>query len=502
MNKNITSVLIANRGEIAVRIIRACRELGIRPVAVYSDADRSSPHVLLSDEAYHIGLSPSSKSYLDQQKIVDLALKVGVDAIHPGYGFLSENAAFARRVAESGLIFIGPPATSIETMGNKTTARKIMEKAGVPIVPGTVEPLKSVSDAEQKARTIGYPVLLKAAGGGGGKGMRVVEEEKDLPGAFKGAQNEARSAFDDDRVYIEKFIRSPKHIEIQVLADEHGNYIHLGERECSIQRRHQKIIEEAPSLAIDGRIRHEMGEAAIKAAKACGYVNAGTIEFLLDEKKNFYFLEMNTRVQVEHPVTELITGIDIVKEQIRIASGRPLSFKQEDVRVNGHAIECRIYAEDPLNNFLPSIGKVTRLQAPSGPGIREDRGIQQGNEISVFYDPMVSKLLAWGRTRDEALHRMDRALNEYLVQGIITNIPACIHIIRHPLFVDGTYTTGFMAHNFNPEELRKPVEDELIAVAISVATLQHRQKNQPILSPTQPTSQSRWKYQERKNDIV
>jgi acetyl-CoA carboxylase, biotin carboxylase subunit len=502
VNRTISSILIANRGEIAVRIIRACRELGIRPIAVYSDADRSSPHVLLSDEAYHIGPSPSSQSYLDQQKLIDIALKIGVDAIHPGYGFLSENAGFAGRVTEHGLIFIGPPAASIEKMGSKTTARKIMEKAGVPIVPGSVESLINAAEIKREAQAIGYPVLLKAAGGGGGKGMRVVEDEIELPGAFKAAQNEARSAFNDDRVYIEKFIRSPKHIEIQILGDEYGNYVHLGERECSIQRRHQKIIEEAPSIAIDEKIRNKMGEAAIKAAKACDYVNAGTIEFLLDEENNFYFLEMNTRIQVEHPVTELITGVDIVKEQIRIASGRPLSFHQDDVRVNGHAIECRIYAEDPLNNFLPSIGKIKRLQSPSGPGIREDRGIQQGNEITVFYDPMVSKLLAWGRTREEALQRMDRALNEYLVQGIITNIPACIHIIRHPLFLNGTYTTGFMTQDFNPEDLRKPVEDELLAVAISAATLQHRKKSQTILSLKQPDSRSRWKYQERKNDII
>jgi len=500
MSRTINSILIANRGEIAVRIVRACREMGIRPVVVFSDADRTAPHVLLSSEAHHIGPAPSTQSYLDQDKIIETAKISQVDAIHPGYGFLSENASFARRVTDSGFIFIGPPASSIEAMGDKTAARKIMEKAGVPIVPGTVEPLASISDAHQIAADIGYPILLKAAGGGGGKGMRVVEHDNDLQSAFKAAQNEARSAFGDDRIYIEKYILSPKHIEIQVLGDDHGNYIHLGERECSIQRRHQKIIEEAPSLAIDKRTREDMGSAAVKAAKACNYVNAGTIEFLFDENKDFYFLEMNTRVQVEHPVTELITGIDIVKEQIAIASGKPLSVKQDDIRVNGHAIECRIYAEDPLNNFLPSIGTVKRLQAPSGPGIREDRGIQQGNEITVHYDPMVSKLLAWGRTRDEALRRMDRALNEYLIQGVITNIPACINVIRHPAFIDGTYTTHFMSSVFNPDELRKPTDNELIAVAIAAATMLHQQKNRPILKSTSPNSQSKWKYQDRIND--
>jgi len=498
MNQPIKSILIANRGEIAVRIIRACRELNIRTVAVFSDIDRTAPHVLLANEAYHIGPPQSSQSYLDQEKIISVAQKSKVDAIHPGYGFLSENATFAQKVFDAGIQFIGPPASAIKKMGDKTAARKIMEKAGVPIVPGSVEPLTSIDEARALAGKIGYPVLLKAAGGGGGKGMRVVEEEETLQSAFKSAQNEARSAFGDDRVYIEKFVRAPKHIEIQVLADVHGNYLHLGERECSIQRRHQKIIEEAPSLAIDQSIRKAMGRDAIKAAQACNYVNAGTIEFLLDADKNYYFLEMNTRVQVEHPVTELVTGIDIVKEQIAIASGAPLSFKQSDVRFNGHAIECRIYAEDPLNNFLPSIGTVKRLQAPSGPGIREDRGIQQGNEISVYYDPMISKLLAWGKTRQDALNRMDRALNEYLIQGVVTNIPACIHIIRNQKFIDGSYTTYFMNEDFNPEELRTPDDNEQTAIAIATTIMTHNQKKQPVVDSTDEQNRNRWKYQKRK----
>ncbi len=500
MKQEITSLLIANRGEIAVRIIRACQELGIRSVVVFSDIDRTSPHVLYADEAYHIGPAPSAQSYLVGDKLIEIAKKANVEAIHPGYGFLSENPTFARKVIEAGLIFIGPPASAIEKMGDKTTARKIMEEAGVPIVPGTVKPLASVSEAHKISEEIGFPVLVKAAGGGGGKGMRIVESSQDLQGAFKSAQNEARSAFDDDRIYIEKFVQSPKHIEIQVLADSHGTYVHLGERECSIQRRHQKIIEEAPSLAIDDTIRDGMGKAAVKAAQACNYVNAGTIEFLFDGEKNFYFLEMNTRVQVEHPVTELITGIDIVKEQIAIASGKPLSFSQNDIQRNGHAIEGRIYAEDPLNNFLPSIGTVERLQGPSGPGIREDRGIQQGNEISVHYDPMVSKLLAWGRTREEALRRMDRALHEYLIQGVITNIPACIHILRHPRFIDGSYTTHFMSEHFDPEVLRTPNNDKQTAVAIAAATMVHRQKKQPIVTASQPGQINKWKYQERTRD--
>ncbi len=500
MNKEITSILIANRGEIAVRIIRACHETGIRSVVVFSDVDRTAPHVLFADEAYHIGPAPSSQSYLVQDKLIEVAKKANVDAIHPGYGFLSENPSFARKVVEAGLIFIGPPASAIEKMGDKTTARKIMKQAGVPIVPGTVQPLTSVSDAHTSAGDIGFPLLIKAAGGGGGKGMRVVESENDLQGAFKAAQNEARSAFGDDRIYIEKFVRAPKHIEIQILADSHGNYVHLGERECSIQRRHQKIIEEAPSLAIDETIRNKMGEAAIKAAQACSYINAGTIEFLFDADRNFYFLEMNTRVQVEHPVTELITGIDIVKEQFAIASGKQLSFSQSDIQRNGHAIECRIYAEDPLNNFLPSIGTVERLQGPSGPGIREDRGIQQGNEISVYYDPMVSKLLAWGRTREEAIKRMERALHEYLIQGVITNIPACINVLRHPLFRDGSYTTHFMDSHFDPEELRKPENDEQTAVAIAAATMLHRQKKQPVVHKSKPENNNQWKYQQRQRE--
>jgi acetyl-CoA carboxylase, biotin carboxylase subunit len=500
MIRSIKSILIANRGEIALRIIRACRELGILPIAVFSDADRFSPHVLHSDHAYHIGPSPSAESYLRQDKIIEIARKSGVEAIHPGYGFLSENADFAQRVVDEGFIFIGPSASSIKAMGDKTAARDIMKKAGVPIVPGTVKPLMSIPEAYRISEEIGYPILLKAAGGGGGKGMRVVGKEIELQPAFKSAQNEARSAFGDDRIYIEKYISSPKHIEIQIFGDSHGNYVHLGERECSIQRRHQKIIEEAPSPAIDESIRTAMGNAAIRAARACSYVNAGTIEFLLDENRNFYFLEMNTRVQVEHPVTELITGIDIVKEQISVSSGEMLSFKQDHIRAHGHAVECRIYAEDPLNNFLPSVGKVQRLQSPSGPGIREDRGIQQGNEITVHYDPMISKLLAWGRSRDEALQRMDRALHEYLIQGVVTNIPACIHIIRHPSFKAGLYTTDFMNSEFDPNALHTPADNEHIAVAIAAAITLHEQKKKTRVLPIETNSKSRWKFQERTHD--
>jgi acetyl-CoA carboxylase, biotin carboxylase subunit len=497
MGKQIQSILIANRGEIAVRILRACRELGIRSVSVYSDVDRTSPHVLLADESYHIGPPPSTQSYLNYDTIISVAEKAGVDAIHPGYGFLSENPAFARAIERAGIIFIGPPAAAIEAMGDKTAARTLMEKAGVPIVPGTVTPLTSGEEADRVAEGIGFPVILKAAGGGGGKGMRIVENPADLQKSFKAARNEARSAFGDDRIYLEKYLRDPKHIEIQIFADDHGSFIHLGERECSIQRRHQKIIEESPSSAITDTIRRKMGQAAVNAAKICGYRGAGTVEFLLDADKNFYFLEMNTRVQVEHPVTELVTGVDIVKEQIMIASGEPLSIGQEEVFLRGHAIECRIYAEDPLNNFLPSVGTVRRLQAPSGPGIREDRGIEEGNEVTTYYDPLLSKLLAWGRTRHEALARMERALGEYVLQGIVTNIPACIQIIRHPIFIDGSYTTHFMAEHYATESVRAVGEGEQIAIAAALAHLLESKKKKVFVTQTPAGSGNTWKNQNR-----
>ncbi len=437
-------ILIANRGEIAVRVIRACREMGIAAVAVYSDVDRAALHVRKADEAYHIGPPPAAESYLNIGKILDAAKKSGADAIHPGYGFLSENAKFARACADAGVKFIGPTAASMEMMGSKTRARQEMEKAGVPFVPGTSRGLESPEEAERVAKKIGYPVMLKAAAGGGGKGMRLVHVPEDLRSALEGAQSEAQRSFGDGEVYIEKAIVNPRHIEMQVLADEHGNTVYLGERECSIQRRHQKVLEEAPSPLVDPDMRRRMGEVAVKVAQAAGYTNAGTVEFLVDQQKNFYFLEMNTRLQVEHPVTELITGLDLVHLQIRIAAGEKLPFSQEDVRIRGHAIECRIYAEDPDNQFFPSPGKITLLLAPSGPGIRRDSGMYEGWNVPIDYDPLLAKLIGYGTDRPQAISRLVRALNEYFVGGIKTNISLFRRVLRDHEFQEGKVDTGYL----------------------------------------------------------
>ena len=439
-------ILIANRGEIAVRIIRACRDLGISPVAVYSEADAASVHVGLCDEAVCIGPAPSLKSYLHIPAILAAAKSTNSEAIHPGYGFLAENADFARAVTEAGLKFIGPGAEAMEIMGSKTSARRAAVEAGVPIVPGTVEPLNSLEEAKTLAEQFGYPVMLKAAAGGGGKGMRLVASFAELESGFESAQSEAASAFGDSSVYLEKAIARPRHIEIQVFADNQGNVVHLGERECSIQRRHQKVIEECPSPINDLRLRETMGAAAVKLARAVNYVGAGTVEFLVaDETRDFYFLEMNTRLQVEHPVTELVTGIDLVREQITVASGQPLSFNQAEVRWSGHAIECRIYAEDPENNFFPSPGKISYLQEPFGPGIRDDSGVELNSEVSIYYDPLISKLAAWGRSRDEAIDRLRRALDEYEVGGIRTTLPFFREIVRDEEFKSAKLDTGFIA---------------------------------------------------------
>jgi acetyl-CoA carboxylase, biotin carboxylase subunit len=437
-------ILIANRGEIAVRIIRACRELGITSVAVYSDVDRASLHVRKADEAYHIGAAPAAESYLNFEKILGVARRSGADAIHPGYGFLAENAAFAQACADANVKFIGPTPASMEIMGSKTRARQEMEKAGVPLVPGTAQGLQSVEEAAQVAQRIGYPVMLKASAGGGGKGMRLVHMPEDLRSALEGAQSEAQRSFGDSEVYIEKAIVNPRHIEMQVLADEHGNTVYLGERECSIQRRHQKVLEESPSPIVDVDMRRRMGEIAVRVAKAAGYTNAGTVEFLVDQEKNFYFLEMNTRLQVEHPVTELITGLDLVHLQIRIAAGERLPFAQDDVHIRGHAIECRIYAEDPDNNFFPSPGKITLLLVPSGPGIRRDSGMYEGWHVPIDYDPLLAKLIGYGTDRPQAISRLTRALNEYFVGGIKTNISLFWRILRDPDFQAGKFDTGFL----------------------------------------------------------
>ncbi len=436
-------VLIANRGEIAVRVIRACRELGVRSVAVYSDVDRASLHVRKADEAYHIGPATASESYLNIGKILGVAKLAGVDAIHPGYGFLSENPTFARACAEAGIKFIGPPPTAMEMMGSKTRARQHMEKAGVPFVPGSTRGME-FEQTREMAEKIGYPVMLKASAGGGGKGMRLVRDPKDLKSSFEAARSEAERSFSDSEVYIEKYIENPRHIEVQVFADEHGNCVYLGERECSVQRRHQKVLEESPSPIVTPEMRRQMGEIAVQAAKACGYTNAGTIEFIADQTRNFYFLEMNTRLQVEHPVTELVTGLDLVHLQFRVACGEELPFRQEDVKLRGHAIECRIYAEDPDNNYFPSPGKITLLLLPSGPGIRRDSGMYEGWNVPIDYDPLLAKLIGYGASREEAISRLQRALYEYFVGGIKTNISLFRRILAHPDFRAGHLDTGFL----------------------------------------------------------
>jgi acetyl-CoA carboxylase biotin carboxylase subunit len=437
-------ILIANRGEIAVRVIRACHELGITAVAVYSDVDRASLHVRKADEAYPIGAAAAKESYLNIPKILEVAERSGAEAIHPGYGFLSENANFARACAEAGVKFIGPTAAAMDAMGSKTRARQAMERAGIPFVPGTSRGLESLEQAEQVATRIGYPIMLKAAAGGGGKGMRLVHEPQDLKSALEGARSEAERSFGDGEVYIEKAILNPRHIEMQVLADEQGNTVYLGERECSLQRRHQKVVEEAPSPIVDPEMRRRMGEVAVRVAQAAGYTNAGTVEFLVDQQKNFYFLEMNTRLQVEHPVTELVTGLDLVHLQIHIAAGEKLPFKQEDLTIRGHAIECRIYAEDPDNSYFPSPGKITLLLAPSGPGIRRDSGMYEGWTVPMDYDPLLAKLIGYGTDREQAVSRLTRALSEYFVGGIKTNISLFRRILRHPDFRAAKLDTGFL----------------------------------------------------------
>src|ERR1700737_3661888 len=437
-------ILIANRGEIAVRVIRACHEMGIAAVAVYSEVDRAALHVRHADEACPIGAATASESYLNIPKILDAAQRSGVDAIHPGYGFLSENARFAQACAHAGVKFIGPSAAAMEMMGSKTRARQAMERAGIPLVPGTASGLESFEQAEQIAAKVGYPVMLKAAAGGGGKGMRLVQTPKELNSALESARSEAERAFGDDEVYMEKAIINPRHIEMQVVADEHGNTVYLGERECSIQRRHQKVLEEAPSPLVDPEMRRRMGEVAVQVAKAASYCNAGTIEFLVDAERSFYFLEMNTRLQVEHPVTELITGLDLVHLQIRIAAGEKLPFRQEDILIRGHAIECRIYAEDPDNNFFPSPGRITTLLAPAGPGIRLDSGVYEGCAVPIDYDPLLAKLIGHGQDRPQAISRLARALREYFLAGIKTNVALFQRILADEHFRSGKIDTGYL----------------------------------------------------------
>lgn len=484
MHRSIQKVLVANRGEIAVRIIRACHELGLRAVAIYSEADRKSPHVLMADEAYCVGPPPSRESYLAIERILEIAQRARADAIHPGYGFLSENPVFAQRVTDAGIIFVGPKPESIRAMGDKTEARKLVQSAGVPTVPGTPDAVSDVKVLFPFAEEHGYPILIKAAAGGGGKGMRIVRTPEELPSAFTAAQSEARSAFGDARVYVEKYLENPRHIEFQILADTYGNIVHLGERECTIQRRHQKVIEETPSVILNDSLRARMGEVAVAAARACNYQNAGTIECLVDRHRNFYFLEMNTRLQVEHPITELRTGIDIVQWQLRIAMGERLPFTQSDISFRGHAIECRIYAEDPYNEFLPSTGTITHLKPPQGAGVREDRGIEQGGEISVYYDPIISKLITYGQSREEAIGKMRRALREYEILGVRVNIPFLEFVLRHPKFLAGDIDTHFVEEHFRVEELDRPDLEEKLAAALVTSVLEAS----PSTVSTQPDS--------------
>lgn len=492
--RRLEKILIANRGEIAVRIMRTCRELGIRTVAVYSDADRSALHVRMADEAHRIGPAPSNQSYLLIENVLEAARRAGADAIHPGYGFLSENARFAEGCSEAGIIFIGPPPEAIRLMGDKTAARTLMAEAGVPMAPGTMDAIEDFSEAAAIAADIGYPVLIKAAAGGGGKGMRVVEDPDEFSRSMEMAQSEARSAFGDHRVFIEKYIARPRHIEFQILADAHGNVIHLFERECSIQRRHQKVVEEAPSSVLTPEVRARMGAAAVEAARACGYVNAGTVEFLVDDELNFYFMEMNTRLQVEHPVTEWITGVDLVAEQIRMAEGHELDLAQDAIRMNGHAVECRIYAEDPSNRFLPDPGDLRRHRVPSGFGVRVDSGVEEGGRVEIHYDPMISKLTTWGRTRAAAIERMERALLEYEVAGVRTTIPFCRFVMSHESFRSGRFSTHFVADHFTTRATDTD-DRELAEAAALAAAIAHAQES--IVDMSLPDSgnhagESRW----------
>lgn len=489
-------ILVANRGEIALRVMRSAKEMNIKTVAVFSEADRLMPFVQYADEAICIGPAASAASYLNMDKIIKAAKETGADAIHPGYGFLSENAAFSKAVTDADIIFIGPSAHSIEVMGSKIAAKQTAKQFDVPMVPGTDTPIKDSREALEIAQKAGYPVLIKASAGGGGKGMRVVEKEEDMEEQLHRAKSEALSSFGNDDVFIEKYVASPRHIEIQLMGDQHGNYVYLFERECSIQRRHQKLIEEAPSSCLTPAIRQKMGEAAINVARSCKYYGAGTVEFLVDEQLNFYFLEMNTRLQVEHCVTEMVSGVDLVKEQIRVAQGERLSITQDNLKINGHAIELRVCAEDPLENFLPDTGKLAIYQRPQGPGVRVDDGYEQGMEIPIFYDSMIAKLVVWGKDRDEAIDRLCRAIDEYKIEGIKTTLAFGKWAVRQPPFVTGKFDTGFIPKYFKPEFL-KADNEELAAVAAAIGG--YIWKKEKSIANNQPVnaSISKWKLQKK-----
>ncbi|MAY83674.1 MAG: acetyl-CoA carboxylase biotin carboxylase subunit [Flavobacteriales bacterium] len=491
-------ILIANRGEIALRIMRTAKEMGIATVAVYSEADRNALFVRFADEAILIGPAPSNQSYLKGEKIIEVAKKTGAEGIHPGYGFLSENADFARKVSDAGLTLIGPSPEAMEVMGSKLAAKAAVKDYNIPLVPGTDEAVTDIDEAEKIATEIGYPILVKASAGGGGKGMRIVEKEKDFRDQMDRAVSEAVSAFGDGSVFIERYVGSPRHIEIQILADTHGNTVYLFERECSIQRRHQKVIEEAPSAVLTPELRKEMGEAAVRVAQACNYVGAGTVEFLLDEKHNFYFLEMNTRLQVEHPVTEQITGIDLVAEQIKIARGEKLSFGQEDLSIQGHSIEVRVYAEDPTNDFLPDIGRLNTYVRPQGPGIRVDDGFEEGMNIPIHYDPMIAKLVTYGKDREEARKRMIRAIDEYQIDGVETTLSFCKFALDHEAFVSGNFDTHFVKLHFTPDVLKDSRPDEeKIAAWLGVNILKSQKGKAELVGEQQGNGVSAWKKNRR-----
>jgi len=475
--QSIKKILVANRGEIALRVMKSIRKMGIKSVAIFSEADRNAPHVRYADEAVCVGKAPSSESYLRADKILAICKELNVDAIHPGYGFLSENADFAEKAEENNIIFIGPKSHAIRIMGDKLAAKEAVKSYQIPMVPGIDEAITDVEKAKKIAKEIGFPILIKASAGGGGKGMRVVEEEKQLEEQMQRALSEAKSAFGNGSVFIEKYVGSPRHIEIQVLADTHGNTIHLFERECSVQRRHQKVVEEAPSVILDEALRKEMGEAAVRVAKACDYVGAGTVEFLMDENKNFYFLEMNTRLQVEHPVTEIISGVDLVEQQIKIARGEVLSIQQEDLSIQGHALELRVYAENPLEDFLPSVGVLERYRPPSGEGIRVDDGFEEGMEVPIYYDPMLAKLVTYGADRNEAIQRMIEAINQYEIKGIETTLPFGKFVCKHEAFVSGNFDTHFVKNYYTPELLHEETKTEAkIAALIAIKKYQQDQK--------------------------
>lgn len=489
----IKKILVANRGEIAIRVMRSAREMGIKTVAVYSEADVTAAHVKYADEAVLIGPPPSSQSYLVGSKIIEACKLTGADAIHPGYGFLSENAGFAKQAADAGIIFIGPSSESIKVMGDKLSSKQAVKNFNVPLVPGMDEPISDVDIAKKVAEQIGYPVMIKASAGGGGKGMRIVHDPKEFDEQMLRAVSEARNSFGDESVFIEKFITSPKHIEVQVLGDQYGNVLYLFERECSIQRRNQKVIEEAPSALLSPEQRKKIGEAAVNVAKSCNYYGAGTVEFIADKNLDFYFLEMNTRLQVEHPVTEQITGKDLVKEQIKIAQGEKLSFTQNDLSIHGHSVEVRVYAEDPDNNFLPDTGILNKYKRPQGAGIRVDDGYEEGMEIPIYYDPMIAKLITYGKDRNEAIDRMKRAIDEYEIDGIKTTLPFCKYVIDHPEFRDGTFTTKFVEQHFKPENLKTAIPEAIKEIAAIAAFEKYKESSQKNTTSKKSTEKSNWK---------